>query len=201
MAATRRKNSAQPHVIVVAGPNGAGKSTAAPHLLRDALEVVEFVNADAIAAGLSAYRPESVAIAAGRLMLNRIRHLAASRVTFAFETTLASRSFAPWIADLKQSGYHVHLLFLWLDNPELAVRRVAMRVRHGGHDVPEPVVRRRYEKGLRNFFRLYLPLVDSWQLFDNSMKEPRLIAAGKGTSAPIGAAGSEWRALVERYRD
>jgi predicted ABC-type ATPase len=103
-----------PHVIVVAGANGAGKSTAAPFLLRDALEVAEFVNADTIAAGLSAFRPESVAIAAGRIMLGRMRRLAAARANFAFETTLASRSFAPWLAGFQRDGYRVHLLFLWL---------------------------------------------------------------------------------------
>src|SRR5579864_6087634 len=104
--------SAKPHVIVVAGPNGAGKSTAAPYLLRDALEVREFVNADAIASGLSAFLPDSVAIAAGRIMIARMRHLAKAREDFAFETTLASRSFVPWLAGLQRTGYHVHLLFL-----------------------------------------------------------------------------------------
>ena len=137
-----------PYVIVVAGANGAGKSTAAPDLLRDALEVTEFVNADMIASGLSAFRPESVAITAGRIMLARMRQLAAARENFAFETTLASRSFAPWLASLKESGYHVHLLFLWLRNAELAASRVAERVRLGGHDVPAYVVRRRYANGL-----------------------------------------------------
>ena len=165
--------SETPHVIVVAGPNGAGKSTAAPHLLRDALQVTEFVNADAIAAGLSAFRPDSVAIAAGRIMLARMEHLAAARENFAFETTLASRSFAPWLAGLRRGGYHCHVLFLWLPSADFAVSRVAERVRLGGHDVPPAVIRRRYRAGLRNFFRLYMPLADSWQLFDNSNAAPR----------------------------
>jgi predicted ABC-type ATPase len=158
----------EPHVIVVAGPNGAGKSTAAPRLLRDAFEVREFVNADVIAAGISAFRPETVVIAAGRIMLARMRRLAQGRVDFAFETTLASRSFAPWLTGLQRTGYHVHLLFLWLRNAELAVSRVAERVRLGGHDVPAAIVQRRYRAGLLNFFRVYLPLADTWQLFDNS---------------------------------
>ena len=149
--------STRPYVIVVAGPNGAGKSTAAPRLLRDALEVTEFVNADAIAAGMSAFRPESVAIAAGRIMLRRMRALAAARENFAFETTLASRSFAAWLPKLQGGGYRLHLLFLWLRSPELAVSRVAGRVRLGGHDVAEAVVRRRYRAGLQNLFHLYLP--------------------------------------------
>ena len=108
-----------PHVVVVAEPNGAGKSTAAPALLRDAFELAEFVNADTIAAGLSAFRPQAVAMAAGRIMLARMRHLAATAENFAFETTLASRSFAPWLASLRRRGYRVHLLFLWLRSADL----------------------------------------------------------------------------------
>lgn len=146
--------SATRHVVVVAGPNGAGKSTAAPALLNDALAVKEFVNADAIAAGLSAFRPESVAIAAGRIMLERMRSLASAGDNFAFETTLASRSFAPWLKTLRSSGYRVHLLFLWLRAPELAIQRVAERVRLGGHDIPEAVIRRRYTAGLKIFLAL-----------------------------------------------
>jgi predicted ABC-type ATPase len=193
--------SAKPHVIVVAGPNGAGKSTAAPRLLRDALSVREFVNADTIAAGLSAFRPESVAMAAGRIMLARVRALAAARADFAFETTLASRSFAPWLAGLQRGDYHVHLLFLWLRSPELAVSRVAERVRVGGHDVPGEVIRRRYEAGLANFFQLYLPLANSWNLFDNSEPgRPRLVAAGEGVAVSVGESGETWRRLKENYR-
>jgi predicted ABC-type ATPase len=190
----------RPHVIVVAGPNGAGKSTAAPRLLRDALEVREFVNADAIAAGLSAFRPDSVAIAAGRIMLSRMRSLAAAGESFAFETTLASRSFAPWLAVLKRGGYHFHLLFLWLRSPELAVSRVAERVRLGGHDVPAAVVRRRYQTGLVNFFRLYLPLANGWQLFDNSESAgPRLVAAGESIVVRMLEDSETWRRLSKPF--
>lgn len=189
-----------PLVIVVAGANGAGKSTAAPVLLRDTLGVTEFVNADTIAAGLSAFRSESVAIAAGRIMLSRMRRLAAARATFAFETTLASRSIAPWLAGLQRSGYRVHLLFLWLNSAELAVSRVAERVRLGGHDVPAETVRRRYRAGLLNLFRLYLPLADSWQLFDNSSRSaPRPVAAGKGQTVGVLDDPEAWRNLTESY--
>jgi predicted ABC-type ATPase len=185
-----------PHVVVVAGPNGAGKSTAAPYLLRDALQVAEFVNADAIAAGLSAFRPASVAVAAGRIMLARMRDLASARADFAFETTLPSRSFAPWLCDLRGGGYRVHLLFLWLRSADLALVRVAERVRLGGHDVPAAVVRRRYRAGLRNFFQLYIPLADSWQLFDNSETTgPRPVAAGEGTTARVLGDAVIWRRL------
>lgn len=196
MAGTR------PLVIVIAGPNGAGKSTTAPSLLRDTLQVSEFVNADAIAGGLSAFRPESVAFPAGRAMVERLRHLAKARADFAFETTLASRSFAPWLARLKRSGYDVHVLFLSLESPDLAVNRVAARVRLGGHDVPEGTVRRRYERGLWNLFGLYLALADSWQVFDNSrLGPPRLVASG-GQGRPERVANeSLWRRIVEVYRE
>ena len=192
----------RPLVIVIAGPNGAGKSTTAPSLLRDALQVAEFVNADAIAGGLSAFRPESVAIPAGRAMLERMQHLAEAEANFAFETTLASRSFAPWLARLKRRGYQVHVLFLWLESADLAVDRVSARVRLGGHDVPEETVRRRYERGLRNFFRLYLPLVDSWQMFDNSRAgRPRLIASGREDHVQEVANAALWRKISEVYRE
>ena len=192
----------RPLVIVIAGPNGAGKSTTAPSLLRDTLQVSEFVNADTIAGGLSAFRPDSVAIAAGRAMLERIRQLAEARADFAFETTLASRSFAPWLARLKRNGYHVHVLFLWLENADLAVNRVAARVRLGGHDVPEGTVRRRYKRGLRNLFGLYIPLADSWQVFDNSRAgRPQLVASGHRDRAEQVANAPLWQRITENYRE
>src|SRR5712692_3230128 len=141
-----------PLIVVVAGPNGAGKSTTAPRLLQEALTVSEFVNADPIAIGLSAFRPQSVAMAAGRVMLTRMKALARARSDFAFETTLASRSFVPWLSALRAAGYRVHLAFLSLPSSDLAVARVAERRRQGGHDVPELVIRRRFGAGLRNFF-------------------------------------------------
>lgn len=130
-----------PLVVVLAGPNGAGKSTSAAHLLRGALAVDEFVNADTIAQGLSAYRPESAAVTAGCVMLDRLRLIARERRDFAFETTLAGRGHARWLQDLRAAGYRAHLIFLALSAAELAVARVAERVRQGGHDVPEVVVR------------------------------------------------------------
>jgi len=172
-----------PHVIILAGPNGAGKSTDAPILLKGALGVSEFVNMDVIAEGLSAFEPERVSLTAGKIMLSRLRKLAGDRVSFAFETTLASRSFLPWIEGLIEKGYRFHLLFLWLPSADLAVDRVAGRVRMGGHDVSEKTIRRRYESGLRNFFALYRPLSTIWRMYDNSRgPSPRLIAAGKGAT-------------------
>ena len=190
----------RPSVVILAGPNGAGKSTVAPALLHGALAVNEFVNADVIASGLSAYAPESAAIAAGRVMLARIRELASQRVNFAFETTLASRSFAPWLRELVASEYTAHLVFLWLPSADFAVRRVAERVRAGGHNVPPETVRRRYAAGLRNFFTLYEPLVSSWVLYDSSGPVPRPVAEGVEPQAPTVYDRSVWAAAQEQGR-
>jgi predicted ABC-type ATPase len=168
-----------PQIIIIAGPNGAGKSTLAPFLLRDAFGPMQFVNADSIAAGLSPFRPDSVAFEAGRLMLRRIHDLARQRENFAFESTLASRSYAPWIEALRRQGYEFHLIFLSLSSADLAVQRVKERVRAGGHDVSEQVVRRRFVGGVRNFFRLYRALADTWLMYDNSTEnKPLLFARG-----------------------
>ena len=173
----------RPHVIVLAGPNGAGKSTTAPMLLRDAFAVDEFVNADAIAQGLSAFAPGTVALEAGRIMLKRLCELAAKRVNFAFETTLASRSFAPWLERLMASGYQSHLMFLALPSAEAALKRVATRVALGGHNIPEAVVRRRFAAGLENFFKLYRKVASSWLFYDNTVPgQPILVAEGAGLS-------------------
>lgn len=190
-----------PSIVVVAGPNGAGKSTTAPRLLRDSLGITEFVNADVIAQGLSAFAPEATAMMAGRIMLERLRDLASARRTFAFETTLASRSFAPWIAEQKASGYRFYLLFLYLPSPDLAKERVIARVRHGGHDVPETVIERRYHAGLRNFFALYEPLADSWRVYDNAeLGSPKLIA-GRPLGGDVRVVRPEvWHEIKEAYR-
>ncbi len=157
----------RPHLIVLAGPNGAGKTTVSTDLLQGALGVHEFVNADTIARGLSEFNPAGAAIEAGRVMLRRLRHLTAQRLDVAFETTLASRSFAPWIRELKAAGYDFHLFFISLPTPEVAIDRVRSRVLRGGHSVPEETIRRRFEAGLRNFFELYKPLATTWRFFDN----------------------------------
>lgn len=168
----------RPSVVILADPNGAGKSTAAPELLQGELAVSEFVNADVIARGLSAFHPGRVAMAAGRVMLARLDELARQRDTFAFETTLASRSFAPWLRKLHTSGYEIHLVFLWLSSADLAIERVADRVRNGGHDIPGDVVRRRYAAGIRNFFDLYQSATTSWVLYNSSGPQPTLVAEG-----------------------
>jgi predicted ABC-type ATPase len=189
-----------PNVVVIAGPNGAGKSTTAPKILREALAVREFVNADTIAAGLSAFAPETVAFAAGRAMLNRIKVLADGRTDFAFETTLASRSFAPWLHRLQDTGYLVHLIYLWLPSADLAVARVAERVRRGGHGVPEAVVRRRYSKSLVNFFNLYRPFADSWLMLDNSLHAPPYPIAWRNAGGPLQIVKTgPWSGLRTQY--
>lgn len=190
-----------PLLVIVAGPNGAGKSTTAPRLLQQALAVSEFVNADAIALGLSAFRPESAAVAAGRAMLTRLRALSRARQDFAFETTLASRSLVLAVERLRASGYYVHVAFLSLPSPKLALARVAERVRQGGHDVPPEVVRRRFVVGLRNFFTRYDRRVDSWQVFDNSLPSgPRLIAARPAGEERRILDAEAWNILVEQSR-
>ena len=130
-------------------------------------------------------------------MLARLHELAEQRVSFAFETTLASRSFAPWLRDLKTSGYEVHLLFLWLPSADFALERVAERVRSGGHDVPAETVRRRYRAGIRNFFGLYEPLASTWRVYDSSGPEPRLVADRLDTQPPRVYDEGIW-ALIEQ---
>ncbi|MBI4697952.1 MAG: hypothetical protein HY758_03325 [Nitrospirae bacterium] len=184
------------NLIVIAGPNGAGKSTTAPSLLKGTLKVTEFVNADLIAQGLSGFQPEGAVFHAGRIMLERIHYLAKKRLDFAFETTLASRSFAPWIADLGKTGY----VFLWLPNEDFAIARVAERVRMGGHDVPENTIRRRYHAGIRNFFKLYRPLADTWFFYDNSGEgNPRLLAYGEKEKSLLVNDPFLWHNITEAY--
>lgn len=174
-----------PRVILVSGPNGAGKSTTATALVRDGLGIKDYVNVDTIARGLSAFASEEVAFEAGRIMLKWLDDLAAHRADFAFETTLAGRAFAPWIAKLRESGYEFHLFYLWLRSADEAIDRVRQRVRQGCHSIPEEVIRRRYEGGLRNFFRLYSPIADHWAFYDNSLPPgPRLVASGKLSESP-----------------
>ena len=189
-----------PSIVVLAGPNGAGKSTAAPFLLRDALAVTEFVNADRIAHGLSAFNPDSVAIEASRLMLARLDDLARRHQTFAFETTLASRSFAPWLRARRAEGYDVYLVFLWLPDPEAALVRVAERAAQGGHNVPSDIVRRRYAGGLRNFFQLYRPLTTEWHMYDSSqLGAPIPLASGRGTDTTLVADPAQWNSIVRQW--
>ena len=168
----------QPTVVVIAGPNGAGKSTAAPFLLKQALGILEFVNADQIAAGLSAYSPETVSFEAGRIMLKRLHDLAATNVSFAFESTLSSRTFALFLTQCKAQGYKVQIFYIALPSAALAVNRVALRVKLGGHNIPQADIERRFQRSLHNLYALYLPLADRWTVLDNAMGKLEPIAHG-----------------------
>ena len=166
-----------PDVIVIAGPNGAGKSTLAPALLRDTLRVFEYVNADTIAEGLSAFAPQGASFDAGRVMLGRLHELAAEKKTFAFETTLASRVYAGWLKELKvESDYRVSIVFLWLRNVDLSIARVAARLKLGGHSLPEEAIKRTFERGTSNFFKLYMPVANYWRFFNAGVTPPDEIA-------------------------
>jgi len=168
----------QKHLYIISGPNGAGKTTASYSVLPKILQCKEFVNADEIAHGLSPFNPESVAIEAGRLMLKRINDLLAQNESFSIETTLATRSYFRLIEKAHQQGYEVTLLYFWLKSPKQALERVAERVRKGGHNIPKDIVIRRFYEGIDNLFNIYMPLVDSWLLVDNSVTPRSIIATG-----------------------
>jgi predicted ABC-type ATPase len=185
-----------PNVYIIGGANGSGKTTVAKRLLPNFLSVFEYVNADCIAAGLSPFNPESVAIQAGRLMLERLETLKTEGVDFAFETTLAAKNFARFLRDCKSSGYTVNLIYFWLSTPELAIERVQRRVASGGHNIPIDVVRRRYERGRTNLTQLYLPLCDKWIVYDNSRDEPSLVAERPFNQQPIIYSPSIWQHIT-----
>lgn len=162
-------------LYIIAGPNGAGKTTAAKTILPDTLQVIEFVNADEIAKGISPFNPEGVAFEAGRVMLKRIEQLIQEGKDFSFETTLSTLSYLNLVRSVKSKGYRVTLIFLWLERVEVAKQRVAQRVAEGGHNISEEVIERRYRKGVANLSK-FLQIVDDWYLYDNSDGEYDLVA-------------------------
>ena len=164
------------NLYIVAGCNGAGKTTASFTILPEILDCREYVNADEIARGLSPFQPEKTAIEAGRIMLNRIEYLLKANFNFAFETTLATKTYKNTILKAQAVGYNVTLLFFWLQTVELAKRRVQKRVSEGGHDIESEVIERRYLSGIRNLFDIYLPIADEVLIFDNSEGKHELIA-------------------------
>jgi predicted ABC-type ATPase len=176
---TRRKTRTRKKIIIIAGPNGAGKTTFATEFLPNEAECVEFINADLIARGLSPFAPEKSALRAARVMLDLIAGNVRNGKSFAFESTLAGLIYARHIPQWRNAGYHVKLIFLSLFSADVAVGRVAARVQQGGHDIPEPVIRRRFEAGLKNFYSIYKSLVDSWALYDGTGIAPRLLEAGE----------------------
>jgi Uncharacterized protein conserved in bacteria len=164
------------NLYIIAGCNGAGKTTASYTILPEILNCKEFVNADEIAKGLSPFQPESVAIEAGKIMLKRIDTLINEKEVFAFETTLSTLLYKNRIRIAKEKGYQIILVFFWLRDVNLAIERVKLRVKEGGHNIPVDVIERRYRNGIKNLFSIYLPIIDEAYFFDNSDNTPELIA-------------------------
>lgn len=175
----------KPQVYIIAGANGSGKTTFATEFLPNYADCPTFINADTIARGLSGFSPDAVALKAGRILLEQIETYASKRIDFAFETTLSGINYLSRLRDLKKEGYLVHLFFLWIPDVKLSLARVANRVKMGGHDIAEKVVRRRFHKGTKNFFKLYRQILDSWMLFDNSGSVPNPIAEEKSGKLKI----------------
>ena len=173
-------------LYIISGCNGAGKTTASFNILPNILSCKEFVNADEIARGISPFQPEKVAVAAGRLMLNRISELMNVGEDFAFETTLSTKSYSDKVIQAQQQGYFVTLIYYWLETPLLAEKRVALRVKEGGHHIAKDVINRRYLKGIYNLFNIYLPICDYTIVFDNSALKPILVyEAEKGVDEVV----------------
>ncbi|MCU7934695.1 MAG: Zeta toxin family protein [Candidatus Thiodiazotropha sp. (ex Dulcina madagascariensis)] len=170
--------AASPRILIIAGPNGAGKTTFANEFLPKEANCPQFINADLIAAGLSPFQPEAAAFRAGRLVLEQIAAFVHQRQSFAFETTLSGRGYARLIPEWRDRGYFVELFFLRLPDADFAVSRVRQRVTEGGHNLPEPVIRRRFETGWRHFETLYRSLVNAWAIYDNAGVTPVLLSKG-----------------------
>lgn len=178
-----------PNLFVIAGPNGAGKTTYARRFLPEEMRTREFVNADLIAAGLSPFAPDKAAYEAGRIMLNRLRELAAQRADFSFETTLSGRAYAPLLREMRAAGYRIRMDFLWIPQLDITRQRVRQRVTKGGHDIPDAVQLRRFHLGVRNLATLYRPLLDHWRLYDNTYDQPHLVAEEEYGRLKIADAG------------
>ena len=187
-----------PNAYIIAGPNGAGKTTFAKEFLPNYADCRNFVNADLIAEGISPFFPEAAAIRAGRLMLEEIEQFAQHGADFGFETTLAGRGNLQLIRGLKKRGYRILFFYLWVPNVELALSRVKERVLRGGHNVPEAVVRRRFERSITNFLVHYRPLAESWALYDNTATTPAIIASEEQGVFHVVEA-KRYNELVEHY--
>ncbi len=188
-----------PTIYIIAGCNGAGKSTAANVILPQFLNCKEFVNADSIAAGLSPFQPETVSFQAGRIMLNRIKELISERSTFAFETTLTTKSYVNIIKEAKAKKYKIVLFYFWLNAVELALARIEDRVKKGGHNIPNDVVIRRYTRSLDNLINLFIPICNEWYIYNNSLEKLTLISEGKSESVKQIYNIGEWT-LINEYK-
>src|SRR5690554_78727 len=187
-------------LYIIAGCNGAGKTTASFTILPEILDCKEFVNADEIAKGLSPFQPEKVAFEAGKIMLGRINELLKNNENFAFETTLSTKSYKNKIKEAQQKGYTVILLFFWLQSIELAKERVKTRVSEGGHNIEPDVIERRYIKGIKNLFDIYLPIVDGAFIFDNSEQKHELLA-DKQINSSLNIVNKNKFILLQKYYD
>jgi predicted ABC-type ATPase len=185
-------------LYIIAGPNGVGKTTFAREFLPNYANCKNFVNADLIAQAMAPFSPETAAMRAGRMMLDEMRALAEKRASFAFETTLSGRSYMVWLRKMRKQGYKIHFFFLWVKAVDLALSRVQERVLRGGHDIPELVIRRRFDRSIRNFLILYRQLADSWTLFDNSGATPLVVAVERDEKVRI-MNQSLYKALIQRY--
>ena len=186
-------------LFIIAGCNGAGKTTASFTILPDILNCNEFVNADEIAKGLSPFNPDKSSFQAGRFMLESIKELIKTGSDFAFETTLTTKSYKNLVVEAQKKGYEVTLLFFYLKSPELAIKRVKIRVKEGGHNILKNVIKRRYENGLKNFFGIFKPIVDKWILIDNSNEGfQKTIAKGDIREVRI-VNSKKWNLLKEKY--
>jgi predicted ABC-type ATPase len=188
-------------LYIISGCNGAGKTTASYTVLPEVLHCKEFVNADEIARGLSPFNPDGMAIEAGRLMLKRIDELMGENATFSIETTLSSRSYAQLVHRAHDAGYKVTLIYFWLNSPELAISRVRQRVKEGGHNIPEDVIRRRYVSGIHNLFNIYMTSVDYWLIADNSQKNGRVLIAEGGLHTATNIYDVESYNTIQSYVD
>lgn len=174
-----------PNLYIISGANGSGKTTTAKQILPYFLNVYEYLNADEIAAGLSPFRPESVALEAGKIMLKRLDYFVEQQIEFAFETTLSGLNYIRFLKKCQNQNYQINLIYFWLHNPELAIARVRQRVASGGHNIPEEAIIRRYYRGKRNLIESYLPLCDTWIIYDNSNLPSQKIAEQGLNQNPI----------------
>jgi predicted ABC-type ATPase len=190
-----------PNLYIIAGCNGAGKTTASYTILPEILNCKEFVNADNIAAGISPFNPEGVAIEAGRIMLKRINELLDEGSDFAFETTLSTRSYVSLIKKAQQVGYEVTLLYFWLSSPEMAHDRVAKRVSRGGHNIPSDVIDRRYYRGISNLLNLYIPICDNWIVTDNTGMISKVVAKSSKNIREVIINSDIWNIILTQSND
>jgi predicted ABC-type ATPase len=179
LSAEKTSKSKSPLCIIIAGPNGAGKTTFAREFLPKEAGIVRFVNADLLAAGLSPLRPEIAALAAGKLLLKELDRLAQARVDFAFESTLSGLTYLARLKRWKAAGYRIEIIFLKLQSPQLSLRRIAARVKQGGHDVARTDVLRRFDRSWQNFQNKYKLLADAWKVYENSSGKLQLLEVSK----------------------